>query len=200
MDNNNLKIDEITREKKYIRKQIQIQKAKLMTLDICRVSRPIIDKVVSMPEFIEADAIFTYLEYNQEVITHPIVSKAWEMGKRVAVPRVLNKTMEFYYIDSFEDVIPGFMGILEPIDDRIAEEKKAFIVMPGLAYDHDLNRIGYGGRYYDTYFASHKDSDFFKVALAYDFQIIDHINTEPHDVPVDAIITMSNVYRRNDNS
>ncbi|MBO4414494.1 MAG: 5-formyltetrahydrofolate cyclo-ligase [Lachnospiraceae bacterium] len=190
------KNDEISKEKNYIRRQIQIQKSKLLTLDICRVSRPIIDRVVSMPEFADADAIYTYLEYNQEVITHPIVSKAWEMGKRVAVPRVINKTMDFYYIESFDDVIPGFMGILEPIDDRVADEKKVFIVMPGLAYDLDFNRIGYGGRYYDNYFAEHKNIDFFKVALVYDFQIIDHINTEPHDVPVDAIVTMSKVYRR----
>ena len=195
-DEINMNNDDIAKEKSRIREEIKKKKSKLLTLDICRVSRPIIDKVVTMPEFIEAEAIYTYLEYNQEVITHPIVSKAWEMGKRVAVPRVINKVMEFYYIESFDDVFPGFMGILEPIDDRIAEEKKAFVVMPGIAYDYNFNRIGYGGGYYDDYFASHKDTEFFKAALVYDFQIIDHIEPEPHDVPVDAIISMTRLLRK----
>ena len=187
----------IIEEKNNIRKSIQKQKLQLLTIDICRVSRPIIDKIVSMPEFVEAEAIFTYLEYNQEIITHPIVSKAWEMGKRVAVPKVLNKVMNFYYIESFDDVMPGYRGILEPIiDENLAVENRAFVIMPGLAYDLDFNRIGYGGRYYDAYFEAHKDIDFFKAAPVYDFQIVDHINTEPHDIPVDAIITTSKILRR----
>lgn len=187
----------LTEEKNNIRKMIQKQKSQLLTIDICRVSRPIIDKIVSMPEFVDAEAIFTYLEYNQEIITHPIVSKAWEMGKRVAVPKVINKVMNFYYIETFDDVMPGYRGILEPIiDDNIADEKKAFIIMPGLAYDLDFNRIGYGGRYYDSYFSDHEDMDFFKAAPVYDFQIVDHIETEPHDIPVDAIITTSRILRR----
>ncbi|MCR5324801.1 MAG: 5-formyltetrahydrofolate cyclo-ligase [Lachnospiraceae bacterium] len=188
--------EEAIKQKKLIRKKINEQKSKLLTLDICRVSRPIIDKVLSMPEFVEAEAIFTYLEYNQEIITHPIVSKSWEMGKRIAVPRIVNKVMDFYYIESFDDVLPGYKGILEPIDDNVADEKKVFIVMPGIAYDMDFNRIGYGGRYYDNYFNEHKDIDFFKAALVYDFQIVDHIETEEHDIPVDAIITASQIYRR----
>ncbi len=187
-------------EKKDIRENISRQKSRLLTLDICRVSRPIIDKLISMPEFINAEAVYTYLEYNQEIISHPIVNKAWEMGKRVAVPKVSNKRMDFYYINSFDDVLPGYMGILEPIVTDIADEKKVFVVMPGLAYDLDFNRIGYGGRYYDNYFAEHKDTEFFKAALVYDFQIIDHINTEPHDIPVDAIVTTSRVYRKGDNA
>ena len=186
-------------QKREIRKKIIEQKSKLLTLDICRVSRPIIDKVLSMPEFIDADAVYTYLEYNQEIITHPIVSKAWEMGKRVAVPKVMNRSMDFYYIETFDDVIPGYMGILEPIEANVAYDKKVFIVMPGLAYDMNFNRVGYGGQYYDRYLGSHNDIDFFKVALVYDFQIIDdEIENESHDIPVDAIVTTSRIYRKDD--
>ena len=184
-------------DKKEIRKKIISYKSKLMPLEICRISRPIIDNLIAMPEFLNAEAVFCYMEYNQEIITHPIISKAWEMGKRVAVPKVINKSMDFCRIETFDDVIPGYKGILEPIDNIIANEKKAFVVMPGLAYDLDFNRIGYGGRFYDRYFAAHADADFFKAALVYDFQIIDHIEPEEHDIPVDAIVTVKQVYRRN---
>ncbi|MBP5331847.1 MAG: 5-formyltetrahydrofolate cyclo-ligase [Lachnospiraceae bacterium] len=186
-------------QKREIRKRIIEQKSNLLTLDICRVSRPILDKVLSMPEFLAADAVYTYLEYNQEIITHPIVSKAWEMGKRVAVPKVINKSMDFYYIETFDDVIPGYMGILEPIENNVAADDKVFIVMPGLAYDMNFNRVGYGGRYYDRYLAEHPETDFFKAALVYDFQIIDEdIENESHDIPVDALVTTSRIYRRED--
>ena len=183
--------------KKEIRRMMIEKKSKLMTLDICRVSRPIIDNLISMPEFINAEAVFCYMEYNQEIITHPIIGKAGEMGKRVAAPKVINKSMDFYYIESFDDVIPGYKGILEPIDNNIAHEKKVFVIMPGLAYDMDFNRIGYGGRFYDAYFAAHPETEFFRAALVYDFQIVDHIEPEEHDVPVEAIVTKEQVYRRN---
>lgn len=179
-----------------IRTQMKEQKAKLTTLEICRESRPLIDSVLSSPEFLNATAIYTYMEYNQEVITHPIMTKAWEMGKRVAVPKVFNKVMDFYYIENFDDVIPGYMGILEPIEYIRAEEKSALVIMPGLAFDRDLNRIGYGGGFYDGFFATHKDTECTKMGLCYDFQIIEHIDSEPHDYKADIVITPNNIYRR----
>lgn len=172
------------------------QKATLTTLDICRESRPLIDSVLETPEFLNATALYTYMEYNQEVITHPIMTRAWELGKRVAVPKVFNKTMDFYYIESFDDVIPGYMGILEPIEYIKAEEPTALVIMPGLAFDLEFNRIGYGGGFYDGFFSTHQSTKCTKMGLCYDFQIVEHIDSEPHDVKADIIVTPNNIYRR----
>lgn len=182
--------------KKEIREIMKSQKEQLTTLDICRESRPVIDSVIASEEFAEAKAIYIYMEYNQEIITHAIMTKAWEMGKKVAVPKVFNKTMDFYYIESFDDVIPGYMGILEPVEYFKAEEESALVIMPGIAFDRDFNRIGYGGGFYDGFFATHRNTRFTKMGLCYDFQIIDHIESEPHDYKVDLIITPNNIYRK----
>lgn len=182
--------------KKDIRAFMREQKASLTTLDICRESRPLIDRVLKCPEFLNAKAIYTYMEYNQEVITHPIMTRAWELGKRVAVPKVFNKIMDFYYIESFDDVIPGYMGILEPIEYIRAEEPEALVIMPGLAFDLNFNRIGYGGGFYDGFFATHPDTNCTKMGLCYDFQIVSKIEAEPHDFKADIIVTPNNIYRR----
>lgn len=184
-------------DKKEIRALIKAQKAKLTTLEICSESRPVIDKVIESLEFLEAEVIYIYMEYNQEIITHAIMQKAWEMGKRVAVPKVISKIMQFYYIENFNDVIPGYMGILEPIEYIMANEQKALVIMPGLAYDREFNRIGYGGGFYDGFFATHTDVEFIKMALCYDFQVVDKIEAEEHDYKVDIIVTPNNIYRRN---
>ena len=182
--------------KKEIRDRMKEQRGRLLTLDICRLSRPAIDNVLGLPEFCTADAIYTYMEFGQEIITHPIMSKAWETGKRVAVPKIVNKAMEFYYIEDFDDVMPGYMGILEPIESEIARDENALVIMPGLAFDPDFNRIGYGGGFYDSFFAAHSKTHFTKAALCYDFQIVESIEHEEHDVPVDIIVTPTKVYRR----
>ena len=81
------------------------------------------------------------------------------------------------------------MGILEPIDDSIVIKKDIdLIIVPGAVFDKDFNRIGYGGGYYDRYLEdiAYKNN---KVVLAYDFQIVDKIEKEEHDVKVDIIIT-----------
>lgn len=182
-------------DKKEIRAVMKANKEKLTTLDICRESRPVIDKVIESPEFEHAEAIYIYMEYNQEIITHAIMTRAWELNKRVAVPKVFSKVMDFYYIESFDDVVPGYMGILEPIEYIKAKEESALVILPGLAFDREFNRIGYGGGFYDGFFATHPDTVFTKMALCYDFQIIDHIDSEPHDYKVDVIVTPNNIYR-----
>ena len=65
--------------------------------------------------------------------------------------------------------------------------------MPGLAFDKEHNRIGYGGGFYDRYLERYADTDFIKVALAYDFQIFDKLKVEEHDQKIDAVITEDGV-------
>lgn len=89
------------------------------------------------------------------------------------------------------------MGILEPIDDSIVVKKEDIdlIIVPGTVFDREFNRIGYGGGYYDRYLEdiAYKNN---KVVLAYDFQIIDKIESEEHDIKMDLIITDKEVISR----
>lgn len=176
-------------DKKAIRKQISGLKKQLTREQIESFSHDIAARIIASDVYKEASVIYPYVAYNQEVITDEIIKDAWSKGKKVAAPKVFDDYMEFIFFDSFDQLENGAFDIPEPTTTDIADEKKVLIIMPGLAFDPEFNRIGYGGGFYDKYLANHPDTTFVKVALTYDFQIVDHLETEPHDYKVDAIIT-----------
>lgn len=197
--------------KKEIRQEVTEKKNALTNEQVAEWSEQLKDKFCSLDVYQNADCIYFYMSYNNEVQTVPMIEQAIRDGKRAAVPVMLmsgnsfNKKgepkhdyMEFVYINSMDECRPNFMGIPEPPEElvtehpeRIADEKDVLILMPGLAFDQEKNRIGYGGGFYDKYLDSHPDTKFNKVALCFDFQIYDHIPTEEHDEKMDLVISPS---------
>ena len=110
--------------------------------------------------------------------------------------------MSFYRIDGPEELSPGFRGIPEPPAQEwrkyriqpLPEGKSDLIVMPGAAFDRNLGRLGYGGGYYDRFFAS--EPDHVKWGLAYDLQMEEELQTEPWDQQMDAVITPGRIFFR----
>jgi 5-formyltetrahydrofolate cyclo-ligase len=91
------------------------------------------------------------------------------------------------YITDLSQVEKGFCGIPEPVfDEPIAQDKTALVLMPGLAFDREGHRLGYGGGYYDKYFCNEPEHPM--VALCYSFQMVDKLETEAFDIPVDLVI------------
>ena len=116
-----------------------------------------------------------------------MVEKAWKDGKKVAVPKVYDDEMKFIYITDMSQIAEGYMGIPEPIaDEPVAEDPTALVLMPGLAFDPQGHRIGYGGGYYDKFLSNEPDHP--TVALCYGFQMMEHLETEEFDIPVDLVI------------
>lgn len=190
--------------KQEIRSEISYKKSLLTRKEIDERSLILADKFCALDEYKNTKCIFAYVSYNQEVNTKYIIEKAWADGKRVAVPKTLasgntlNKNgkvipdyMEFIYIDSFDELEDGYVGIKEPCFDekKVAQEKDVLILMPGLAFDKEGNRIGYGGGFYDKYLSSHYDMKFTKVALCFEFQFFDSIPIDPHDEKMDFVLT-----------
>jgi len=176
--------------KKEIRAMIRDKKKQLSVAEIAAYSEKVCDLLCSEQVYKEAAVIYPYLAYNQEIVTRTLIEQAWKDGKAVAVPKCYeNNRMEFHRIYSFNDVEPGMYDIPEPIGGEIIEDKEALILMPGLAFDGDFNRIGYGGGYYDRYLERKQNCRFIKVAFAYEFQLLEHIETDDHDYKVDMIIT-----------
>ncbi len=93
-------------------------------------------------------------------------------------------------INSLDNMSVDKWGILEPkaVDKNKIEKNFDLILMPGVAFDRKGNRIGYGGGYYDKYLSQIKETSN-KIVLAYDFQIVNNIENEPHDVKTNYIIT-----------
>ena len=128
------------------------------------------------------------MPYNQEVRTIPIMRQAQADGKRVAVPKVYGDTMKFLWLDDLDAVAPGAYNIPEPIaDGPEADDETALVLMPGLAFDPEGHRCGYGGGFYDKFLAAHPNHP--TIALCYGFQMLDHLDVDAHDIPVDAVLS-----------
>lgn len=150
-------------------------------------SRILAQKFIASDAYRKADTIYGYLPYNQEVRTVPMLEQALRDGKKVAVPKVIGEEMKFIYLLDLSRVAPGYAGIPEPVDDGpVADDLKALVLMPGLAFDPKGHRIGYGGGFYDRFLAAEPDHP--TLALCYDFQMLPALETEAFDVPVDIVL------------
>lgn len=159
----------------------------MTTAEIEEKSNILAQKFLASPAYQKASAIYGYLPYNQEVRTVPMLRQALADGKRVAVPKVFGEEMKFIYMTDLDRVEKGYAGIPEPMDDGPeADDPTALVLMPGLAFDPEGHRIGYGGGFYDKFLA--KEPDHPTLALCYDFQMLPKLETEEFDIPVDWVI------------
>ncbi len=136
--------------------------------------------------------ILLYMAVNHEVDTSMIFEKAVSDGKRVYFPKVYGKEMQFIKVSSMDEFEEGSYGILEPISDAAADIKEGLIVMPGVAFDKNCNRIGYGGGFYDRYMEKHRE--LVSCAVCYECQIVEDIPSEPHDIKPDMVITEDRIF------
>lgn len=170
-----------------LRKQIREKKRAMTPQQIENASRDLGRQFAASSLYREAKTIYGYLPYNQEVRTVPMLEQALRDGKRVAVPKVYGDEMKFIYLDDLSKVEKGYSGIPEPIlDEPVANDATALVLMPGLAFDPQGHRIGYGGGFYDKFLASEPDHP--TLALCYDFQMLPHLETEEFDMPVDCVL------------
>ncbi len=178
-------------DKKMARQYVKNIKKSMSDEDVLKRSESVISKIYSLTEFKENDNILTYVNYNQEVVTKDFINKCIQNNKNVYVPKVYGKEMKFHKINSLDDLKPGAYGILEPVNE-CSDVEDGFMVMPGVAFDKQLNRAGYGGGYYDRYLENH--TNIYKAAVCFDFQIVDNIDTQDFDLKPDVLVTESEVY------
>ena len=166
--------------KKELRDSIRAKKRAMTPEEIEARSRRLGELLAGSPAYREADTIYGYLPYNQEVRTVPML-------ERVAVPKVYGEEMRFIYLTDLSRVAKGYSGIPEPIaDGPAADDPRALVLMPGLAFDRQGHRIGYGGGFYDKFLA--REPEHPTIALCYDFQLLPELETEEFDIPVDTVL------------
>ena len=177
--------------KEEIRKVVRGYRMSLAEESAVMKSIAISERLLQMEEYKRADTIYCYIDFRNEVKTKPIIRRALSDGKRVAVPRVEHGMVEFYYFEGYHMLQPGTYGVLEPVGGVLAEDMDALLIMPGVAFDRENHRIGYGGGYYDRYLE--RPNRHFKIALAYQFQVFQKVPFEVFDIQPDLILTESSV-------
>lgn len=147
------------------------------------------ERFLALEEIRSAERFFSFVSYGTEADTVQLIQCLLSAGKMVAVPRVSGREMDFYEIRHLEQLSPGYQGIPEPPAVGKVTAESGVMLLPGLAFDRQRNRVGYGGGYYDRYLAQKAGENLVTVALAYDFQVVDKISVEDFDWKPDILVT-----------
>ena len=173
--------------KKELRDRIRALKRAMSPEEITEKSALLTRNFLETEHYRNAKTIYAYVSYNQEVRTLPILEQALRDGKRVAISKCYGDDMRFIFTEDLTRITKSHCGVPEPIDDEpVADDETALVLMPGLAFDLRGHRIGYGKGYYDKFLASEPLHP--TVALCFDFQVLDHVDTDPYDVAADLVL------------
>jgi len=187
--------------KEKLRKEIIEKRIKQSKEENKRKSKEIKEKLFNLKEYKDAETILFYVSYNGEVFTHDMIKEAIE-NKTVIVP-ITNKddcSLTLSELRSWDDLETSCYGILEPRKECIKEvsiDEIDLIIVPGVVFDIKGNRIGHGKGYYDKLLRNTKGIT--KIGLSFEFQIVENIPIEKHDISMDKIITEKRIIDRKKN-
>lgn len=158
----------------------------------------ILNRYLELECYKNAEIVFAYSSMEKEISTKRIIEAAIELDKKLALPKVISSIkdgarMEFVFINKDTEYKKGVYGILEPASDDYIDINKLDgrieMLIPGLCFDLEKRRIGYGGGYYDRYLTKHPSDRFHITALAYEYQIFASLPANANDRQVDLIVT-----------
>lgn len=172
-------------KKEDIRRIIKARKCLLSAAEKAEAAQRVFDELEKTMGFMMSENILLYHSLPDELSTERFIEK-WHQRKHFFLPRVNGVNLDILPYDRSRLHIGSF-NIEEPDGDDITPiEAIELIIVPGVAYDRNRNRVGRGKGYYDRLLA---ESRALKIGVGYDFQIVDEIDVDPHDVPLDIIIT-----------
>ncbi len=183
--------------KKSIRQLLLARRRALPPAEASAAGSLIQRTLIATREFAEARLVALYAPIHNEVETEEVAHAALAAGKQVLFPAVSGNRLDFRQVaDPRQQLHKGAYGILEPDATSPARlpEEAGLVIVPGVAFDVNGRRIGYGKGYYDQAL-HHLEGKGRLVAFCYDFQIVAEIPAEPHDVRMDMIITELRVIR-----
>ena len=181
--------------KQTIRKSILAQREQLPFDTRAAYSAAIIERLLQLPEYRQANAVLGYMNFGAEFTSSLWVARVLAEGKRMALPKVNHHTdqLDLYWVDDLENQLaPGLWGIREPVVEcceRLgAFNEIEFILLPGVAFTRDGARLGYGKGYYDKLLArmQHKPT---LAAAAFALQLVERIPQEATDCKIEWLVT-----------
>jgi 5-formyltetrahydrofolate cyclo-ligase len=147
------------------------------------LSKKAVSSLISTKEYKEAKTIFTYVSFNNEVDTTSIIK---DKKKSIIVPFMERNSVKLTHLKDY-NMREGRYGILEPIVKTPVDLMEIdLVIIPGIVFDTCGNRIGFGGGFYDRIL---KKIDAPRIALCYDYQVLENVPCEHHDVMMDMIVT-----------
>ena len=188
----------LNRQKRALRQSIRECVSLLPADDKLHRSRAIAEQALSLPETAGASHILLYYPLPDEVDTRPLMNHLFKARKTLYLPTTDEGegiTPVRILPDDLEDLTTGHLDIPVPRTLRpVMPEVIDLVVVPGRAFDRDLNRLGRGGGFYDR-FLCQTGPEAVMMAVAFACQIVDRVPSGPHDMPVDIVVTENEVIR-----
>lgn len=183
---------DIREYKKQLRSCFKEKRISMTADEKSEKDRKIFEKLTAMSAYKNAERIFAYVSTGIEVDTLMLMEKALSDGKRVAVPRCIDGTreMDFYYIRSFDDLEKGSFGVLEPKTqccEKADDLSSGVCIVPGLSFDTEGYRLGYGGGYYDRFLSRY--TGLVKIGICYCSCISRKLIRGNFDINTDYVVT-----------
>lgn len=180
--------------KETIRKQVRQTRRRIDPVEVQAASAVIAGKVLKLEEFVRASSVGCYMALPHEVQMYRVIETCWAQGKRVGVPVYDRNRKDYGFAWYRQGDATGFgpEKIPQPLAIHpVAVSDLEFVVVPAVAFDSAGRRLGHGGGYYDRLLKGYSG---FKVGVAFEFQMVEAVPLESHDVAVDLVITEKQVY------
>ena len=177
-----------------LREQMKQARLALSKAEVRRRSAIISQRLVELEAFREAGVVMLYLPVRNEVDATPAVTHCLNDGKTLVLPRMdyeRNRIVAHRVDDLTSQLVLGRMDLVEPDPEKtevVPSAEVDLVAVPGLAFDPRGNRIGWGRGYYDAFLAS-VGIRAYRVGLAYRFQLVEAIEHDGHDMPMDCVLT-----------
>ena len=180
--------------KQEIRKKYKSLRNEMSSQEVKEKSNQICQNFISSNLFQQAERIMAYAPLGNEVDIRPVIEEGWRQQKRIVFPKVFGDTMRYFEISSFSQLKEGTFHVMEPVETNPVDWEEALVFVPGVAFDRQGNRMGYGKGYYDRFFE--EKTDCVKVGVAYELQVANHLPTEENDLPMEYLVTEKGVWKR----
>lgn len=187
--------------KEELRASMRDKRQALTNEQICDASREIIKLVRALYRWKNAREALLYWPIQGEVDLRPLVTELWQRDCRVLLPRCRPDAygeMDIACAACEDELVPGPFSIMEPDAEKCPPVDTChpdIALIPGVAYDRLGNRLGFGGGYYDRLLATDMLKDALLVGVAYEFQLVDHLPTQPWDKSVNVVCTENELWR-----
>ena len=173
--------------KKELRTKYQTLRNELPKENRQTLSAEICGHILGSRLYQEAECVYVYYPLGSEVSLLPVIEDAFSCGKTVAFPKVFGDDIKFFAVDNPDMLEEGAFYIMEPVGGSEPKAEHALVLVPGVVFDMDGNRIGYGKGYYDRYLSEHPN--LVTLGCAYELQVVESFPADGRDERMDYLVT-----------
>jgi 5-formyltetrahydrofolate cyclo-ligase len=189
--------DPVAAAKRAAREYARAARCALDPASCSRAAQSLADSLGSLPEVVIARTVLAYGATPEEIDPAIAVERLRSCGVTIAYPRIeAPGVLGLHVVDDESELVRGPFGLTQPTEKapRIQAREIDAVIVPGVAFDANGWRLGYGGGYYDRLLPVLRD-DCARIGVAYDEQVLESIPAQEHDVRMHVVVTPTRILR-----